>query len=150
MRLTDVAIPTGVVRAGMTVAEVFRECVTRNVPGLPFCDPSGRVVGRASVRHTLKLTCIPEHVVRGAHMLGDAIDGVAIPEAQIRAVLNQAIDPFVLAEFVTVSPASPVVKALSVMEHFNSGYVFLLDGERYAGIVTRLGIVRLMLTAGGS
>lgn len=145
MQLTEVMIPTGVARAGMSVVEVFRECVSHNVPGIPFCDGDGRVIGRVSIRHTLKMTCIPEYVVKGAHMLGDAIEGVTIADEKIRTVLELPVDGFVLAETCSISPASPIVKALSLMEHFNTGYIFLLDNGSYRGIVTRMGIARLML-----
>ena len=145
MRLTDVLIETGVVQAGVTLADAFRECVTHNVPGVPFCDAEGRVVGRVSVRHGLKMTCIPEYVVKGAHMLGDVLEGVAIKDEQIRSVLELPVDPYVLKDIAAVGPASPIVKALSVMEHYNSSYIFVLEGECYLGIVTRLGIARLML-----
>lgn len=149
MRLTDIMIPTGVARSGMTVAKFFRECVSHNVPGIPFCDTQGRVIGRVSIRHILEMTCIPEHVIRGAHMLGDTIEGVDIADDKIRSVLEMPVDDFVLAETYSVSPASPIVKALSLMEHFNTGCVFVLEDGIYRGIVTRMGIARLMLIRHG-
>ena len=145
MHLADIIIPTGVARSGMKVADVFEECVAHNVPGLPYCDADGRVIGRVSIRHTLKVTCIPEYMVKGAHMLGDAIDSLMIDVEQIRDILELPVDRFVLQKTVCMSPGSPVVKALSSMEHFNSDYVFLVENGRYLGIVTRMGITRLLL-----
>jgi CBS domain-containing protein len=145
MHLLDIVIPTGTAAAGMTVREAFIECVERNVPGLPFVDDLGKVVGRVSIRHTLKMTCIPEYMVKAAHLLGDAIDHLALQDDEIRLILDLPIDEFVLEDVAHLSAASPIVKALSVMEYYNTGYVFLCDDERYRGIVTRMGIARVLL-----
>lgn len=145
MHLTDIMIPTGVARSGMTVAKFFRECVGHNVPGIPYCDADKKVIGRVSIRHILEMTCIPEHVVRGAHMLGDTIAGVDIADEKILSVLELPVDDFVLDQVYSVGPTSPIVKALSLMEHYNTGCIFVLEDEAYRGIVTRMGIARLML-----
>lgn len=145
MQLLDIIIPTGTAHAGMKVAEVFAECVARNVPGIPFVNDAGRVVGRVSIRHTLKMTCIPEYMVKGAHLLGDAIDPLTIKDDEIRYLLDLPVDGFVLEDIAHLSARSPIVKALSMMEHFNSGYIFLCDNDQYRGIVTRMGIARLLL-----
>lgn len=145
MQLLDIVIPTGTAISGMTVREAFSECAERNVPGLPYVDDRGKVVGRMSIRHTLKMTCLPEYMVKAAHLLGDAIDHLALQDDEIRLILDLPIDEFVLDDVAHLSAASPIVKALSVMEYYNTGYVFLCDNERYRGIVTRMGIARVLL-----
>lgn len=145
MHIADIIVPTRVARPGMTVADIFEECVIRNVPGIPYCDSDGRMVGRVSIRHTLKLTCIPEYVVKGAHLLKDAVEQLNLQDDKIRAVLSLPVEFYVLRDTPTVSSASPIVKALSIMERYNSGYVFLMDDGEYKGIVTRMGIARLLL-----
>lgn len=145
MHLLDVIIETGTATAGMKIREVFTECAERNVPGLPYVDYRGKVVGRISIRHTLKMTCVPEYMVKGAHMLGDAIDHVSLKDEEIESVLDLTVDEFVLEDVTHLSPRTPIVKALSVMEYHNTGYVFLCDDNHYRGIVTRMGIARVML-----
>lgn len=145
MRLIDIIVPTRVVRPGMTIEEAFEECAARNVPGLPYCDAQGQVVGRVSIRNTLKLTCIPKYMVKAAHLLGDQLEHVRIPELQARQVLEMPVEPFVMENIATVTSESPVVKALAIMEQYNSGYIFLIDDGVYKGIVTRMGIAALML-----
>jgi CBS domain-containing protein len=147
MRLLDIVVRTGVARAGMTVAEVFDECVANNVPGIPFCNEDDRVVGRVSIRHTLKHICIPEYIVNMAHLLGDDIEHLSASEIQPRRILKMLIDPFVLEDVASVTSASPLIKALAIMERFNSGYIFLIDSDKYQGIVTRMGIAELLLKA---
>ena len=145
MRLLDIIVPTGVARAGMSVREVFEECVKRNVPGIPYVDEDDQVIGRVSIRHTLKQTCIPKYMVKAAHLLGDSLQHVSIPEVLAREVLEMQVDPFLLENIATVTSESPVVKALAIMEQYNSGYIFLIDDGIYKGIVTRMGIAALML-----
>ena len=145
MHLLDIVVPTGTARAGMTVGDVFAECVAVNVPGIPFVDENGRVIGRVSIRHTLKMTCIPEFMVKGAHLLGDAIDHLALKDDEIRYLLDLPAERFMLEDVAHLSTSSPIVKALSVMEHYNTGYIFLCDDDQYKGMVTRMGIARLLL-----
>ena len=113
MRLLDIIVPTGVAKARMPVRAVFEECVRRNVPGIPFVDDEGQVSGRVSIRHTLKQTCIPKYMVKAAHLLGDSLLHVSIPEVLAREVLDMQVDPFVLENIASVTSESPVVKALA-------------------------------------
>ena len=145
MKLSDIVVPTGVARAGMTIREVFQECVKHNVPGIPFCDENNNVVGRISIRHTFKVSATPGYMVNAAHLLGDDIWHLSTSKIEVKSLLDMPVEGFVLENFVNVSAASPVVKAISIMEKFNTGYVFLIDSGIYSGIVTRLGIARLML-----
>jgi CBS-domain-containing membrane protein len=149
MKLTNIVIPTGVAASGMTVGQVFRECIDRQVPGIPFVDARGRLVGRVSIRNTLKQTCIPEFMVRHAHLLGDDVRCLTIPEEHARLVLDMPVDPFVMARVATITSHSPVVKALAIMEEYNTSYIFVLDGEDYRGVVTLTGVARRMLELKG-
>ena len=123
----------------------FEECVRDNVPGLPFYGEEGVITGRFSIRHILKSTCIPSYMVDAAHLLGDEIGPVTLPSVKVRAILDLPIEPYILDKPACVSPESPVDKALAIMEQTNSGYLFLLDGDNYIGVVTRMGIAALML-----
>ena len=144
-QLREVITPTRVARAGMSVGEVFEECVAKRVPGIPFCNTRGEVVGRVSLRHTLKMTCVPSYLVKGAHLLGNVIEEVLIPEELARDVLRMPAENFVLETRAVVTSATPVVKALAVMEQYNSSYAFVIDNGEYKGMVTRMWIASLML-----
>lgn len=150
MNLLEIAIPTGIARSGMSVADVFRECIAHNVPGLPFCNAQDEVVGRISIRDTLKKTCIPEHVIKAAQYLGDHADSTQISEANVSRLLGMPVEPFILDTFATVSSVSTALKALAIMERQNSSYVFLVDGHEYRGVVTRMGIAALVLRSNGA
>lgn len=143
--LRAVITPTRVARVGMKVADVFEECVARRVPGIPFCNERDEVVGRVSLRHTLKMTCVPEYMVKGAHLLGDVIEAVRIPDLWAKEVLQMPAEHFVLEPLAIVTSAAPVVKTLAMMEQFNSSYAFVIDDGVYKGMVTRMWIASLML-----
>jgi len=146
MKLMDVVIPTGVISPGTLIGEAFRECVKHGVGGLPFVNAEGEIIGRFSLRHTFKSLCLPQDLSRHAHLLGDKICSESTPEVVNGDILELAVDPFIItAHIATVTPHSPVIKALSIMEKFNSGYIFLLDDERYVGVVTRMAVANLLL-----
>ena len=68
-----------------------------------------------------------------------------IPEARALRVLESKVDAFVLQRMATINSQSPVVKAMAIMEELGTGYIFVMDGEEYRGVVTRLGIAKRML-----
>ena len=46
MKLDDLIVPIAVAPPGMKVEALFRECAAKQVPGLPFRDVSGHIIGR--------------------------------------------------------------------------------------------------------
>jgi CBS domain-containing protein len=150
MELIDLVIPTAVATPGMRVAEVFRECIDKQVPGLPFRDASGRITGKASIRHVLKLNCIPDFMVTHAALLGDHLDGLDIPQEKARYVINLPIDDFVIPDMAVIGSRSPVAKALAVMERHDTTYLFVIDGDDYRGTISIMGIAAAALAQGGS
>ena len=145
MKLTDLFVPTAVATPGMAVSEVFRECVDKQVPGIPFRDSSGRIVGKASIRHVLKETCIPDFMVRHAGLLGDHIESLTIPAAKAQRLLQLTIDPFVLSDTAVINSEAPISKALAVMERHDTTYLFVIDDDRYFGVVSIMGIGKAVL-----
>jgi CBS domain-containing protein len=148
VKLTNIVVKTGMVTYGSTVAEAFTECVRCNVPGIPFVDSEGRIVGRFSIRNTIKLTCIPDFMISGADLLGDHLAPLMVPERHAAKVLTLPVDRFIVDEVVFVHSDSPYVKMAALMERHNTGYLFVLDGDRYKGIVTVQGLARRMLEIG--
>jgi hypothetical protein len=63
VKLNELIVPTAVATPGVSVETLFRECAAKQMPGLPFRDASGRIIGKASIRHVLKMTCIPDYPV---------------------------------------------------------------------------------------
>ena len=149
MQLLDLVVPTAVATPGMRVAEVFRECIDRQVPGIPFRGPNGRITGKASIRHILKLNCIPDFMVTHAALLGDQLDELAIPPEKARYVINLPIDDFVIPDPAVIGSHAPVAKALAVMERNNTTYLFVIDGDDYRGTISIMGIAAAALEQGG-
>jgi len=145
MKLEHLSIATGVMRRGMTLREFFEECVRCNVPGLPYVDEQDRVVGRISIRDVYKHMAIPDHLIRVAHLIGDQTDRLDLPEMQVIETLKLPVETYLLSNIPSVSPRSSIVKALAIMELFNTSYIFLIEDGEYRGLVTRMVIAHRML-----
>jgi CBS domain-containing protein len=144
MILKEVLIPTLMARPGMRVADVIRECVEKQVPGIPYCDAQGKITGRISVRHVFCRACVPPDVVSGAHMLGDQVGHLDLPSIEKCRIMEEPVEKYLLEKRPCLTSGSPVVKAVALMEKYQASYVFVVD-EEYRGIVTQLGIAALLL-----
>lgn len=146
MKLKYLSIPTKVARPGMTVGEVMRECVEKGVQGIPFVDAEGKISGRFSVRHMFLLCCIPEDIIRGAHLLGDDLEDIDFPHIKAEELMARKVDDFIFPDAIRLSPNFQAIKALAIMEHFNTEYLFVTEGDDYQGVVTRMSIARTFVT----
>jgi hypothetical protein len=147
MKLTEFIIPTAMAKPGMLVGELFRECIARQVPGIPFQNATGSIIGKASMRNVLKLTCIPEYMIKHAALLGDRIEGLAIPKEKALEVFSLEVDPFVLSDMAVISRGTSMTKALAVMEQHDTTYLFVIDDEGYHGCLSIMGIGDAILRA---
>ena len=144
MKVERLAVMTGLMRKGMTLRDFFEEAVRCNVPGLPFVD-DGHIIGRISVRHTFKMIAVPDSILRLAAAVGDQTDRLDLSEKRVLEALALPVETYLLEKTPTVSPRSALVKALAIMEAYNSSYVFLIEDGEYRGVVTRMIIARRML-----
>lgn len=135
--LIGLADETGIATPGMTVRELFEECAKARVPGIPFRDASGEIVGNASIRNILKNTCIPGFMIENVHILGDQLDALRFPPIQEKKLLEKTIDDFILSDFAQITPASPLPKALACMEAHDTSYCFVIGSDHtYHGVVS--------------
>lgn len=146
MKLKHISIPTRVARPGMTVGEVMSECVEKDVPGIPFVDAEGNLAGRFSVRHLFLLSCIPSDILHGAHLLGDDIEHLDFPHIKASELMAQKVDDYIFPDAIRLSPNFQTIKALAIMEQYNTEYLFVTEGEDYLGVVTRMSIAKAILT----
>ena len=146
MELMRFVVPTAVAAPGMTVRELFDACATADVPGIPFRNAEGKIVGKASIRHVLKETCIPRFMVDNVRVLGDELDGLRIPTIRAREILDMTLDQFILPDMAVITPLSPISKALAVMEHHDTTYLFVIDEEHeYHGTISIMKVARRIL-----
>jgi CBS domain-containing protein len=132
-------------RKGMTLRDFFQEAVRCNVPGLPYVDDQGRIVGRISIRDVYKRIAVPDSFLRLADAMGDQTDKLDLPEMKVMEALALPVETCLLENIPSVSPCSAVVKALALMEAHNSSYIFLVEDGEYKGVVTRMVVARRML-----
>lgn len=148
MDLNSILIATGTASPGMTLEDALNECVARGVPGMPYCDDGGLIVGRFSVRHALVQACLPPDLVQGVHLLGDDIRLMDLPNSHADAVLQLPVETGVLDDVLKLSPASPPLKALAMMEKYRTTYLFAVEGDDYRGVVTDLAVAAMLIRRG--
>ncbi|MBI1282735.1 MAG: CBS domain-containing protein [Thiobacillus sp.] len=146
MSLRELATPTAVAEPGMLVSDLFRECIRVQMPGIPYRDADGRITGKASIRHILKMTCLPDYLTKYAYMLGDSIEHLRLPEIHGQEVLNRTIDDLILPNLPKINSSAPVSKALAMMEMEKTTYIFILDGDEYHGVVSIMSLAQCLLT----
>ncbi len=136
---------TDVMRKGVPLRHFFEEAVRRNVPGLPFVDENNRIVGRISVRDVFKKIAVPSSYLRLVDAIGDQTDRLDMSEKRILDSLARPVETYLLENIPSVSPASSLVKALAIMEAYNTHYIFLIEKGEYMGVVTRMVIANRLL-----
>lgn len=146
MKIEHISIPTRVARPGMTVDEVMRECVEKDVPGIPFVDAEGNLSGRFSIRHMFLLCCIPQDILQGAHLLGDDVEDLDFPHIKMEELMGRKVDDYIFPDAIRLAPTFQAIKALAIMEQYNTQYLFVTEGDDYQGVVTRLSIAKAIVT----
>ncbi len=136
---------TEVMRKGMSIRHFFEEAVRSNVPGLPFLDEDDRIIGRISVRDVFKHIAVPSSYLRLVDAIGDQTDRLDMSEQRILDSLALPVETYLLENIPSVSPASSLVKALAIMEAYNTHYIFLIEDGKYMGLVTRMVIASRLL-----
>jgi CBS domain-containing protein len=144
VNVEQVLIATTVAKAGMTVRELFEECTRANTPGLPFCDASGQIIGRVTLKNTLKHGCLPEYLVEMAQVLGEQISNLQDIEAEAEQLLSNPVDQYQQEPHLSITSASSAVKALAMMEREDTSYIFVVDEGKYKGVVTIHGFASML------
>lgn len=146
MKLIECMTETSIATLDMTVREAMQVCVDCDCPGIPFVDESGKLIGRFSIRHTFYQHCIPADLIKHAHLLGNDIENIEMEDQDTHTFLELPAGNFILNQILHLNPNSQVVKALALMEQFDTSYLFVVDEqEQYLGVVTHQTIARLIL-----
>ncbi|WP_069472613.1 CBS domain-containing protein [Candidatus Marithrix sp. Canyon 246] len=141
----DIIISTPVARYGMKVGEVFADMISLNVPGIPFCNENNEICGRISLKHVLSSGCLPDDILKNAYLLGDSLTHLGTPVDKLTQLMQKSVDSFVIATLPTISSTSPLLKALALIRHYQSNYIFVVDEGKYLGVVTMLGLAKKIL-----
>jgi Mg/Co/Ni transporter MgtE len=142
MQLRDIPVQTKVAKAGMTVREVFRECLSANVPALPYCDEQGRIIGRTTLKNVIQQSIIPDYMAEFAHVVPPDLDSLKEAETRLREVFDNDIAPYAQEPHASVKPDTSLGKVLAIMERHDTSYVFVVHGGRYRGTLTIQAIAR--------
>ena len=145
MKLQELIIRTRASSSGDLIRKVFEICVNAQVPGIPFIDDKGQIIGRISMRYILKKTCIPEFMIDNVHLLGNTLSPLAIADHQVLELLASPVDPFIRHDLTIVAPHATMAKVLAVMEANDTTYCFVVNNNCYLGIITIMDIAQHML-----
>lgn len=145
MKLAKAIISTPVTRPGMLIGEALQICVDKWAPGLPYVGSDGEIAGRFSVRHTFLELSIPSDVVKGAHLIGRDAKGMEPPADQYDEIFSRTIDSLIIPDISCLASSAQITKAMALMEKMNSSHMFVADDGHYLGVVTRLGLTRILL-----
>ncbi|MFK5891848.1 MAG: CBS domain-containing protein [Pseudomonadota bacterium] len=144
MNIQKVLIPTMIVRHGMIVKEVFTECGKLHVQALPYCNEKGVLSGKLTLKNIMKFSCLPEHMVELAHLLGNQMSCVENAEDKAREIICNPVEPYVREIGITISSQEPLIKAVAIMEKNDTSYIFVVDEGEYVGLVTIQSIAQVM------
>ncbi|MEW8498715.1 MAG: CBS domain-containing protein, partial [Candidatus Thiodiazotropha taylori] len=90
--------------------------------------------------------CIPDDIIQGAHLLGDDIDHLDFPHIKAEDLMARSVDDFIYPDTVRLSANFQAIKALAIMEQYNTEYLFVTEGEDYQGVVTRMSVAGAIVT----
>jgi CBS domain-containing protein len=148
MDTKSVLTHTGVIRPGMLVRDLFLECGRSQVQALPFINEEGRLLGRITLKNVLRVSCLPEHMVELAPLLGAQLSCVENAEAKAKEILCNPVEPYVQEMPRSILSSAPLIKALAFMEQHDTSYIFVVDDGQYQGIITIQGIAMKMTELG--
>ena len=144
MDLQRVLIKTITIQPGMSVRDVFTECGKLHIHALPYMDQDGVISGRLTLKNIMKFSCLPEHMVELAHLLGNQMSCIDNAEEKAREIICNPIEPYVRKLGETIISSEPLIKALAIMERNETSYIFVMDEGEYIGQITIQGIAQVM------
>ncbi len=140
----DILIRTRTARTGMLIREVFEECLKARLQSLPFCDEEDKVVGRVTLKYIINRSIVPEYMAELAHVLGREMSAFEDMEARLKQVFDNSVEAYVQEPHAAIDSSTPLMKALAIMEHHDTSYLFVVDEGRYGGTLTIPGIAMWM------
>ncbi|MEN8214202.1 MAG: CBS domain-containing protein [Pseudomonadota bacterium] len=145
MKLTGILIPTTFAREGMKVRDVFTICLEAGVPALPYINSKGKRRGYISLAGIMHHGCLPNYMVELANVLGNHLSCFDDARTKIRDLMEHPIEHYIEKPLRSITSETPVVKAVAILEKYDSNYLFVYDGDNYRGVVTAEGIAQRML-----
>jgi len=144
MDMQNILIPTIIMRPGMYVRDLFKECGKLHIHALPYYDKNDRLSGTLTLKNVMKFSCLPEHMVELANLLGNQMSCVDNAEEKAREIICNPVEPYVHELNETISSKEPLIKALALMARNKTSYIFVVDDGDYKGQVTIQGIAKVM------
>jgi hypothetical protein len=140
----DLLIKTRIAREGMKVREVFEECLHTGLQSMACANDNGLVTGRITLKHVINRS-IPEYMTELAPILASDMATFEDMESRMGAVLDDKIDAYIQDPHAAIESDTSLIKALALMEHHDTSYLFVVDDGQYQGTLTVPGIAAWMM-----
>ena len=140
----DLLIVTREAQPGMLVRDVFRECLSSRVQSLPYRDEAGRIAGRVTLKYIANRSIVPEYLAQLALVVGDRLSTFDEMERRLPEVFGHRVEDYVQEPHASIPSDTQLMKALALMEHYDTSYLFVIDDGVYRGTITIQGIAAWM------
>ena len=140
-----ILIKTKVADDDTLVREVFAECLQKRVQALPYRDATGAISGRVTLKSIINRAIVPAHLVELVHVVGSRLSTFEEMEKQMLHVLEERVTAYVQDPHAAISSDAELMKAIAIMEHHDTSYLFVIDGNEYKGTLTIQGIAAWMM-----
>ena len=140
----DLLIVTRAAQPGMLVRDVFRECLSSRVQSLPYRDEAGRISGRVTLKCIANRSIVPEYLAQLALVVGDRLSTFEEMERRLPEVFGHRVEDYVQEPHASIPSDTQLMKALAIMEHYDTSYLFVIDDGAYRGTITIQGIAAWM------
>ena len=141
----DILIVTRMAQPGTLVRDVFRECLLARVQSLPYCDESGQITGRVTLKHIANRSIVPAYVAELALVIGDDLATFKEMERRLPTAFGHRVEDYVQEPHASVRSNTQLMKTLAIMEHYDTSYLFVIDDGVYRGTITIQGIAAWMV-----
>ena len=92
---------------------------------------------------------VPDDMKAAFREIGHDALHLELSRDHYEGVFGRPIDDQILTDVAWLSSSAQITKAMALMEKFDSSYLFVVDDGRYRGVVTRLGLARILLEEQG-
>lgn len=141
----DILIRTKVANADMRVRDIFEQCLQARVQSLPYSDETGAITGRITLKNIINRSIVPAYLAELAPVISTRLSSFDELEARMLQVFEEPVAPYVQEPHASVYSDTELMKALAIMEHHDTSYLFVIDGADYKGTLTIQGIAAWMM-----
>ena len=98
-----------------------------------------------TLKYIANRSIVPEYVAELALVVGDRLSTFEQMERRLPEVFNHRVEDYVQQPHASIPSDTQLMKALAIMEHYDTSYLFVIDEGAYRGTITIQGIAAWMV-----